>query len=130
MTRSPFSQSCCTTPSAMFFWGAASVLLYIVGLLLRSVWPAVGPYGDRLILVALGPSLATTIVCTCSSTPSSVNRGRSCGTVQYEWRVAFARIASARNDARPSRCLSMVCLNRSSASYIDASPRCIRWLQG
>jgi hypothetical protein len=38
----------------MFFWGAAFVLLYIVGILLRSVWPAINPYGDTLILVALG----------------------------------------------------------------------------
>jgi hypothetical protein len=54
MTRSPFSQSCCTTPSAMLYWGAAFVLLYVMGLLLRSVWPAISPYGDTLILVALG----------------------------------------------------------------------------
>jgi hypothetical protein len=38
----------------MFYWGAAFVLLYVMGLLLRSVWPAINPYGDTLILVALG----------------------------------------------------------------------------
>ena len=54
MTRSTLSQSCCTTPSAMLFWGAAFVVLYVIGLGLRWVWPAINPYGDTLILVALG----------------------------------------------------------------------------
>jgi len=37
-------------------------------------------------------------------------------------RPALARIASARNVVRPSPYLSMLCLKRSSLSYIDASP--------
>jgi hypothetical protein len=38
----------------MVYWGAAFALLYVMELLLRSVWPAINPYGDTLILVALG----------------------------------------------------------------------------
>ena len=45
-------------------------------------------------------------------------------------RAALARIASARNVVRPSPYLSMLCLKRSSLSYIEASPRCIVWLHG
>ena len=51
-------------------------------------------------------------------------------TAQSGGRVAFLRIASARNEVRPSPCLSMLCLSRSSLSYIEASPRCIPWLHG
>jgi TonB family protein len=45
-------------------------------------------------------------------------------------RAALARIASARKVVRPSPYWSMLCLKRSSLSYIDASPRCIVWLHG
>ena len=54
MTRRWFAGGCCTTPSAMGFWAAAFVLLYGAALLLASVWPALGPYGDTPILAALG----------------------------------------------------------------------------
>jgi hypothetical protein len=37
----------------MCFWAAMFVLIYGAGLLLRSVSPAVQPFGDTLILVAL-----------------------------------------------------------------------------
>ena len=47
------ARSCCTTPAAMCFWAAMFVLIYGAGLLLRSAWPAVQPFGDTLILVAL-----------------------------------------------------------------------------
>ena len=49
-----FTRSCCTTPAAMFFWGAMFALIYSAGLLLRSAWPGAQPFGDTLILVALG----------------------------------------------------------------------------
>ena len=35
------------------FLGGLFVLIYGAGLLLRSVWPAIQPFGDTLILVAL-----------------------------------------------------------------------------
>jgi hypothetical protein len=54
MTRRLLAGSCCTTPSAMGFWAGAFVLLYGAGLLLSSVWSGLDPYGDTLILVALG----------------------------------------------------------------------------
>jgi hypothetical protein len=49
-----FSQTCCTGPAAMWFWAAAFAVLYGVGLLMRSTWPAFEPYGDTLLLAALG----------------------------------------------------------------------------
>ena len=48
------AQSCCTTPAAMCYWVAAFVLVYGASLLMASVWPMLGPYGDTLILAALG----------------------------------------------------------------------------
>lgn len=47
------ARSCCTTPAAMCFWAAMFVVIYGAGLLVRSAWPAVEPFGDTLILVAL-----------------------------------------------------------------------------
>jgi hypothetical protein len=47
------ARSCCTTPAAMCFWAAMFVVIYGAGLVVRSVWPAVQPFGDTLILVAL-----------------------------------------------------------------------------
>lgn len=47
------SRSCCTTPPAMCFWAAVFVLIYGAGLLLRTAWPAIHPFGDTVILVAL-----------------------------------------------------------------------------
>jgi hypothetical protein len=49
-----FSQSCCTSPAAMWFWAAAFAVLYGVGLIARSTWPVVEPYADTLLLAALG----------------------------------------------------------------------------
>jgi len=54
MKRGLLARSCCTTPAAVFFWTAMFVLIYAAGLLMRSVWPAVQPFGDTVILVALG----------------------------------------------------------------------------
>jgi hypothetical protein len=47
------ARSCCTTPAAMIFWAAMFIMIYGAGLLLRSAWPAIQPFGDTLILVAL-----------------------------------------------------------------------------
>jgi hypothetical protein len=47
------ARSCCTTPGAALFWTATFVLIYAVGTLIRSVWPAVQPFGDTASLVAL-----------------------------------------------------------------------------
>jgi hypothetical protein len=47
------ARSCCTTPAAMGFWAAMFALIYGLGLLVRSVSPAVEPFGDTVILVAL-----------------------------------------------------------------------------
>lgn len=49
-----FSQSCCTSPAAMWFWAAAFAVLYGIGLVMRSTWPVFEPYADTLLLVALG----------------------------------------------------------------------------
>ena len=54
MTSQFLARSCCSTPAAMCFWAAAFVLLYGAALLLSSFWPALGPFGDTLILAALG----------------------------------------------------------------------------
>ena len=54
MKRPALAQSCCTTPSAIWFCTAMFLLLYGGGLLLGIVWPAVRQYGDTLILAALG----------------------------------------------------------------------------
>jgi hypothetical protein len=43
-----------TTPAAMGFWGVAFLLVYGTGLLAGSFSPAVGHYGDTLILTSLG----------------------------------------------------------------------------
>jgi hypothetical protein len=53
MKRSPFAQSCCTTPSAIGLWGAMFVLFYSATLLLGTVWPGLRHYGDTLILLSL-----------------------------------------------------------------------------
>lgn len=54
MKRPALAQSCCTTPSAMWFWTAMFLLLYGVTWLLGTVWPPVLQYGDTAILAALG----------------------------------------------------------------------------
>ena len=54
MARFTFSQTCCTSPAAMWFWAAAFVVLYGIGLFARSTWPVFEPYGDTLLLAALG----------------------------------------------------------------------------
>jgi hypothetical protein len=46
--------SCCTTPAAAFFCAATFVLIYAAGLLIRSLSPAVEPFADTTILLALG----------------------------------------------------------------------------
>ncbi len=53
MERRVFAGACCTTPTAMCLWVAVFVLFYGGALLLTSVWPAVRPFGDTLILLAL-----------------------------------------------------------------------------
>jgi hypothetical protein len=54
MARFRFSQTCCTSPAAMWFWAVAFAVLYGVGLVMRSTWQAFQPYGDTLLLAALG----------------------------------------------------------------------------
>jgi hypothetical protein len=54
MARFKFSQSCCTSPAAMWFWATAFAVLYGVGFLMRSTWPAFEPYADTMLLAALG----------------------------------------------------------------------------
>ena len=54
MARFPLSQTCCTSPAAMWFWAAAFVLLYGAGLFARATWPVFEPYADTLLLAALG----------------------------------------------------------------------------
>jgi hypothetical protein len=54
MARFTFSQIYFTSPAAMWFWAVEFAVLYAVGLLVRSTWPVLEPYGDTLLLVALG----------------------------------------------------------------------------
>lgn len=54
MFRFRFSQTCCTSPAAIWFWAAAFAVLYGIGLVIRSTWPVFEPYADTLLLVALG----------------------------------------------------------------------------
>ncbi|MGQ0736968.1 MAG: hypothetical protein ACT4QD_25360 [Acidobacteriota bacterium] len=54
MARFTFTQTCCTSPAAMWFWAAAFVVLYGVGFFARSTWPVFQPYGGTLLLAALG----------------------------------------------------------------------------
>lgn len=53
MARFTFNQACCTSPAAVWFWAVAFAVLYAVGLVVRSTWPAFEPYGDTLLLAAL-----------------------------------------------------------------------------
>ena len=53
MRRQLLARSCCTTPATISFCVFTFVLIYGAGLLLRSVWPGVRPFGDTLILLAL-----------------------------------------------------------------------------
>ena len=48
------ARSCCTSPAAMWFWAAVFAVLYGVGLVLKSTWPFLEPYGDTLLFAALG----------------------------------------------------------------------------
>jgi hypothetical protein len=53
MNARPFGQTCCTTtPAAMAFWGLTFVLVYGLARVAGSFWPAVGHYGDTLILTS------------------------------------------------------------------------------
>ncbi len=54
MKRLTLAQSCCTTPSAIWYWAGMFLLLYGAGILLGIIWPAVRQFGDTLILAALG----------------------------------------------------------------------------
>lgn len=55
MNARTFGQTCCrTTPAAMAFWGIAFVLVYGAAMVAGSFWPAVGHYGDTIILASLG----------------------------------------------------------------------------
>ena len=54
MARFTFSQTCCTSRTAMWFWTAAFVVLYVIGHFARSTWPVFEPYADTLLLAALG----------------------------------------------------------------------------
>ena len=53
MKRTTFGPSCCTTPSAMYFWAAMFAVFYGASLLLGTVWPELRHYGDTLILGSL-----------------------------------------------------------------------------
>jgi hypothetical protein len=47
----------------MWFWAAMFVLIYSASLLLRSFWPAMRPFGDTLILVALAAACVVNFGC-------------------------------------------------------------------
>ena len=54
MARFKFSQTCCTSPAAMWFWATAFAVLYGMGFLMKSTWPVFEPYADTMLLAALG----------------------------------------------------------------------------
>ena len=53
MKRPPLKQSCCTTPSAIWFWAMMFAAFYVASWLLGAVWPELRDYGDTLILASL-----------------------------------------------------------------------------
>jgi hypothetical protein len=53
MNRQLPARSCCTTSAAMCLWAAAFIVIYVAGLLLRSFWPPLQPFGDTLVLLSL-----------------------------------------------------------------------------
>ena len=46
--------TCCTTPSALCFWGAAFLVLYGGALLAGELWPAAADYQLAMVLGAIG----------------------------------------------------------------------------
>lgn len=54
MIRRVLSQTCCTTPAALCFWGIAFLVFYGAGLLVAAVWPEMRQYSDTHVLAALG----------------------------------------------------------------------------
>jgi hypothetical protein len=56
MAHSRFSQTCCTSPAAMWLWAAAFAVLYAMGPLMRSTWPVLEPHAP---LRAHGTSIPT-----------------------------------------------------------------------
>ena len=53
MARFRFSQTCCTSPAAMWLWADTSRCCRVWSRS-RSTWPTSEPYGDTLLLTALG----------------------------------------------------------------------------
>jgi hypothetical protein len=55
MNARTLSETCCrTTPAPIAFWGVAFVVAYGAAIVAGSLWPAVGHYGDTIILASLG----------------------------------------------------------------------------
>src|SRR5262245_57076350 len=54
MERPTIATSCCTTPSALCFWGEMVLVIFGAGLLLEALWPTMRPYNETLIFVAMG----------------------------------------------------------------------------
>jgi len=46
--------TCCTTPSALCFWGAAFLILYGAALLVGELWPTAAEYQLAMVLGAIG----------------------------------------------------------------------------
>lgn len=61
MKRTTSGQSCCTTPSAMYFWAAIFAVFYGASLLLGIVWPELRHYGGSLTS-GLWPQPASSIL--------------------------------------------------------------------
>lgn len=53
MLRRILRYGCCATPAAIGFWAVLFLVFLGAGLLLRTMWPAMAPYGDTFILVSL-----------------------------------------------------------------------------
>ena len=63
MTRKLFARSRCTTPSALLLCAAVFAGVCVAGLLLAMAWPAVRPFDDALIMLAIGAGCAANFGC-------------------------------------------------------------------
>jgi len=54
MNQSLIARSCCTTPSALCFWGVTALIIDAAELSLSVVWPGIRGVPSTLILLAMG----------------------------------------------------------------------------
>ena len=77
------SRFCCTSPSALCFWGATFMVLYGAGLLAFTIWPDFWAFDQTLLLAALGVACLVNF---------GVNRTFHCGITGPMFLVAAAAV--------------------------------------